>query len=761
MGNTALSIHDNETFDFNLMPAAQPPAAEKLPESVTEAGINDLDAALKAAGEAAYRWIIETDEIIWSPNVAEVLGCPANFVSSGKRFASMLDIENVTTRYETVMNSKARDDGRGVPFQIEYMFRSQGRNNPVSVWLEDAGRWQAGLDGNPKVVFGTVRRVDERHRREQHLNFMGNCDPQTGMMNRGRMTEALGEAIAVATKGNSQCAFAIAAISNLALVNEAYGFEIADEVIVAVGRKLRQVMRGGDGIARYSGGKFGIILNDCKEDELEVALGRYLSAIRESVIETGRGPVWATLSVGAIALPKYAATAASAASFAEEALSEALKLPADGHVIFRPSERRNAEREINSRCATEIVSCLKEERFKLAFQPIVEAHTGKTAYHEALLRMQDQQSGELITASHLIPVAERLGIVRLVDRAVLQLVMQTLHTQPDVMLTMNISGTTATDPHWYDQVLAAMRAEPKMAQRVTVEITETVALSHLASTRRFVETLREVGCGVAIDDFGSGYTSFRSLRELPVTMLKFDGTFCTNLRENADNAYMVKSMIELSHRFNLRSVAEWVDRKEDAEALREWGVDFLQGHYVSEASLTPNWTQVAPRPHMAEPFIVRTESKLVEEPVAEMVNPTAFSFDDAPEAVIEATPEPMIEPAPELVADITPEPTIEIAPEPVVEALAILETEPQPVLEAVIPAEDPAPAVSFPVLETEETPYTEEPTPVSAWSEPPLDFSELDDSIGKLRDALRGLEPSSTPEELSFAEDDDTDQHAA
>ena len=703
-------------------------------EPLTESTNSDLDLALKAAGEAAYRWIIETDELIWSPNVAEVLGCPASFVATGKRFASMLDVENVTTRYETVMNSKARDDGRGVPFQIEYMFRSQGRNNPVSVWVEDAGRWQAGLDGNAKVVFGTVRRVDERHRREQHLNFMGNCDPQTGMMNRGRMTEALGEAIAVATKGGSQCAFAIAAISNLALVNEAYGFEVADEVIVAVGRKLRQVMRGGDGIARYSGGKFGVILNDCKEDELETALNRYLSVIRESVIETGMGPVWATLSIGAVTLPRHASTASSATSFAEEALTESLRLPADGYVIFRPSERRNAEREINSRCATEIVSCLKNDRFKIAFQPIVEAKTGRAAFHEALLRMQDQQTGELITASHLIPVAERLGIVRLVDRAVLQLIMQTLHQQPEAMLTMNISGTTATDPHWYNQILDAIRVEPKMAERLTVEITETVALNHLASTRRFVETLRGAGCGVAIDDFGSGFTSFRSLRELPVTMLKFDGSFCTNLRTNPDNEYMVKSLIELSHRFNLKSVAEWVDHHDDADALREWGVDYLQGHHLSEATLTPSWTGTF---NPARPEILGAPAK---------VESVAFSFNEdvpsLPEPVQQATPvaeEPALE-TPEAEAAFT----FETGEEPVVGLAAPLDLHEQidqPVAENPVAVEPPNTEMPAEL----DIPPAEPTTQV--WNEPALDFSALDDSIEKLRAALLGLQPSTSEEQ--------------
>ncbi len=562
-------------------------------DKIEDASESDLNSALKAAGEAAYRWNIDTDEIIWSANSAEVLGCSLHTVTSGKLFANLLDSENVTTRYETVMNSKARDDGRGVPFQIEYLFCNEGRQNKKSIWLEDVGRWQAGLNGLPKVVYGTVRRVDERHIRDQHLNFLGNCDPLTGMMNRGRMTEALGEAITVAKKTNGECAFVIAAVNNLPTVNEAYGFDVADEVIVAVGRRLRQVMRVGDGIARYSGGKFGVILNDCGEHELQIALERYMSVVRDSVIETEHGPVWAMLSIGAICLPDHAPDANSATSHAEEALNEAYKLPSEGYVVYKPSERRSAERVLNARCATEIVKCLKQDRFKLAFQPLVNARTGQTDMHEALLRMAEGSNGELIAASHLIPVAEHLGLVRLVDRAVMQMIVHTLHTYPQANLSMNVSGVTATDPHWYEQLLEVIKANSEITNRLTVEITETVALNDLAATRYFVESLRSAGCGVAIDDFGTGYTSFRNLRELPINMLKLDGSFCGNLRKNKDNEYMVRSLLDLSQKFNFKTVAEWVEQEEDADALKEWGVDYLQGNLLGEATIVPPWTAVS------------------------------------------------------------------------------------------------------------------------------------------------------------------------
>ena len=149
------------------------------------------------------------------------------------------------------------------------------------------------------------------------------------------------------------------------MVNEAYGFEVADEVIVAMGRRLRQVVRTGDAIARYSGSKFGIILNNCGEEDLQTAAERFLSVARESVIETERGPVWALLSIGALVLPKHAADANTAMARAEEALTEARRLPSDGYVIYKPSPQRIAERNLNAHSATEIVRCLREDRFQL------------------------------------------------------------------------------------------------------------------------------------------------------------------------------------------------------------------------------------------------------------------------------------------------------------------------------------------------------------------------------------------------------------
>jgi diguanylate cyclase (GGDEF)-like protein len=546
--------------------------------------------AVSAAKTVTYHWNVASDAIFWSSDVQAVLGCSPQSVATGKKFASHLAAENMTSRYDTVLRSSHRAaHSEGEAFEIEYQFKPEGRASVKSMWVEDHGRWFAGADGTPVDVFGTMRVVEERHLREQELNFLSSCDPLTGMMNRPRMMEALDEAIRNAQADKAQCAVALVAINNLDVMNEVYGFEVADEVITELAERLRRVMRVGDSIARYSGSKFGIILNGCKSSELTPALERFMRAVRDSVIETRFGPVWALLSIGAVSLPALGETSSAATAHAEEALSEAFRLPGDGYVIFTNSEERETLRLLNARCATEIVNCLRDGLFKLAYQPVFDAKTNSPVFYEALLRMADT-TGAIITAGHLVPIAERLGLIRLIDRCVLQQALATLRANPTARLSINISSTTANDERWNKQLLELLAEVPELASRLVVELTETLGLGDLSLSGDFVRGLKAVGCGVAIDDFGAGSTSYRNLKELPIDLIKLDGHFCRGLKTDPSNVLYVKGMVDLAHTFGIAIVAEWVESVEDAEILRDLGVDYAQGNILGEPEIASPWS---------------------------------------------------------------------------------------------------------------------------------------------------------------------------
>ena len=211
-----LSDHDASVSPCAPHQDTQPTQAPASPvDAISKArNLDELERirrAVMAVGEATYHWDVATDKIVWSANITDVIQTPDNVrISTGRGFADLLDPDNFTSRFDTVMRSTSKDDGAGVPFAIEYLIRPQNGGRRQSLWVEDCGRWYAGQDGQPAEVIGIVRQIDDRHERDQKLQFMVNCDPLTGMMNRGRLSEALAEIMMRAKEENSGCAFLIA-----------------------------------------------------------------------------------------------------------------------------------------------------------------------------------------------------------------------------------------------------------------------------------------------------------------------------------------------------------------------------------------------------------------------------------------------------------------------------------------------------------------------------------------------------------------------
>jgi EAL domain-containing protein (putative c-di-GMP-specific phosphodiesterase class I) len=201
----------------------------------------------------------------------------------------------------------------------------------------------------------------------------------------------------------------------------------------------------------------------------------------------------------------------------------------------------------------------------------------------------EQGNGQVLLAPDIVPVAERLGLIRMVDHRVLELVITELAASPNVQLSLNISPDTTMDPDWWTSIESLMRAHPGVGERLIVEITETVAIQDIDDVRGFVTRLKNFGSRIAIDDFGAGYTSFRNLRKLGVDIVKIDGAFVQNIVRSADDRAFVQTLIDLARRLHIKTVAEWVQDDESAALLRDWGCDYIQGRLIGLASLQRPW----------------------------------------------------------------------------------------------------------------------------------------------------------------------------
>lgn len=413
---------------------------------------------------------------------------------------------------------------------------------------------------------------------QQELALYGTHDLLTGFVNRIQLREKLKHVVIGIKKHKSQSVFLLVGIDNLAMINEAYGMDVADEVIGLVAERIADLLRKADVIGRYSGNKFGVLLSQCPEANINIAAERLIDAVGQDVIETDGEAVSVTLSIGAVSIPRHSTEPEDIMQFAEETLALVKQRPLESFAIYQPSEMRKSYRRNNIEVASEIISALNDRRVKIVYQPLVHAATGQIESYECLIRITDKK-GELIPNGQLIPVAEKLNLMRLLDHRVLEIALQKLIDEPKVHLGVNIAANTIADSSWLDCLVASIDNKPHIGRRITIEITETTLLGDMTYTNDFVNKLHALGCRVAIDDFGTGYTSFQNLKMLDIDVVKIDGSFISNLRNSEDDRFFVKTMNELAKHFNMKTVAEWVEHEEDVLILREIGIDYLQGFY--------------------------------------------------------------------------------------------------------------------------------------------------------------------------------------
>ena len=554
-----------------------------MPASAACLEPGDTAAIFAAMGEAAYVWDAASDKLVWSSNAAKVIGVETlDPIGTGRQFAALLDPASPFNRYDAIFGSSGRDEGTGVPYDLRYSLKDGETAEPR--WIEDCGRWFAGASGKPVRAAGVVRVVTERHLREQALAQSGSIDSLTGGMNRSRLVQRIDELLARSERNQASFGFLLIGIDDLGRLNRTYGFDLADQVIGMVAQRLCSCMRASDALARFSGNKFGIILQECNVDDLAVAAARFVNAVREAPLESAMGSIAVSVTAGGMLAPRHGRTAAEVMGHAQEALDRAQSAGRGTFRAYAPSVESDARRRENLRQADVIISALNERRVTMAFQPVVRAQTRELAFRECLVRLHDQDGSE-IDAMSIVPVAEKLDLVRMIDHRVLELTANELRADPALRCSLNVSASTVHDPVWIAAFAAEMRGG--VGERLIVEITESAAIRDVEATRCFVARVKAAGCKVAIDDFGAGYTSFRNLRRLGVDMVKIDGSFVANLEYAPDDRAFVRALLELAHELGLETVAEWVQSEEAAAMLTGWGCDYFQGALVGLAATRP------------------------------------------------------------------------------------------------------------------------------------------------------------------------------
>jgi diguanylate cyclase (GGDEF)-like protein/PAS domain S-box-containing protein len=539
-----------------------------------------LRLAISSADAAVYDWTLADDNIQWSDNAPSIFGAEVyGSLTTGVDLQGALD-----SRFRDIVDAAVANAlVTGQPFQIDYVLSCPSGK---TVWVEDCGICLKDSNGNASRIIGTMRNITDRKHLEERLVYLASYDELTGQLNRAALKDVLDEAAQHAQETGTSSAFLVVAIDHLAIINEDYGYDVADEVIIAVAQRIADIISQQDVIGRSGGNKFGVLLSHCtKEGAVEVSQ-RILDALRGSVVRTSTGSISATVSIGCVTMLDCASNAAEAFARAEEALAQVKQIGRDSFRLYEASAHKESRRRQNISMADQIISALDDDRVMVAYQPIICAKTGETVIHECLARMS-LPDGAMLTAQDWIPIAERLGLIRQIDRRVAEIAIGVLGAVPDVSLALNVSALTASDGEWIKSFINLIGTAPQAASRLTVELTETLMLTDLEESSRFISRLREAGCQVAIDDFGAGYTSFKNLQQLNIDLVKIDGSFVQNLKDSDENQLFIRTLMSLAKSFNVATVAEWVIDETDADILREFGVEYLQGFLYGAPTTTP------------------------------------------------------------------------------------------------------------------------------------------------------------------------------
>jgi len=461
--------------------------------------------------------------------------------------------------------------------------------------------WSVALDAAFGPVFATVFHPSPG-RGGQSLDMLSN--------RRARLV--LRRRLEAAIRAGGPSATVAFGVDNLSELNRTYGFDVADAVLAEIGVRIRDAAereaKGVASVRRLSGSKLGLVAVGADGARARRLAETAQEAVAAAPIRTPQGEVAATVSAGVATEEALAPTGAAvgaatardrAAALLTRALDEleaARRLGPSGLTEARPDDGPAAQMEERRRIAREAMAALEAGRIGLAFQPIVASGSRRAAFHECLARMIGPD-GRAIPAGAFVPVIERLGQVRLLDRQVLGAVFDALEDAPRARLSMNVSPQTLRDGAWLALFRRRATDAPRAAERLIVEITESSATGDPAAAQAFLEAVRGFGAAVALDDFGAGYTALRQLRDFRFDFLKIDGSFVTGVAGNPDNRLFVKVMVEIARHFDMATVAEFVETEAEAAELAALSVTYQQGYLHGAPSMElPEISAARPAP---------------------------------------------------------------------------------------------------------------------------------------------------------------------
>lgn len=455
--------------------------------------------------------------------------------------------------------------------------------------------------GELDFVATIARDISERKCLEAQLSYLANHDSLTGLFNRRYFQAQLEHYLELAVERDRESgALVLIDIDDFKDINDTLGHKAGDDLLKNLATLLQEQIEEKDILARLGGDEFAILVPQISLHDVDLIKQKIVGALKNHVVIVNGQPVRITASIGATVFPDHGIVADELFAHADLAMYKSKKLGSNCFSLYTPDPHWQVQIQSRSFWKNQIREALEQNLFVLYCQPILDLQQNTFSCYEILIRMLGKDK-EIISPNTFLPIAEECELISHIDRWVVCQAIHLIANQAKVgnnlRLEVNISGKSLSDSELLPMIQQELATTGINPASLVLEITETAAIADFSQARKFINTLKQIGCQFAIDDFGMGYSSFAQLKHLPVDYLKIDGSFIKNLAKDVLDRHLVKAIVEVARGLSIATIAEFVALPETLQLLHELGVNYAQGYYIGEpvpvAELSNQWGRIA------------------------------------------------------------------------------------------------------------------------------------------------------------------------
>jgi diguanylate cyclase (GGDEF)-like protein/PAS domain S-box-containing protein len=461
-----------------------------------------------------------------------------------------------------------------------FEFRLKNKLNE-ELWVEARFEVTQAKEHQERCISGTIDNVTSRKKAQHELEYLAMHDSLTGLYNRFYFEEELKQFSATASRGNGPHALLYLDLDRFKVINDTLGHHHGDMVLRNISSLIMTRLRKSDFLARIGGDEFALLLPNTKQDTALTHARTICKLLDDYQCEIEDKIFKVNCSIGIAEINGDKTPANEYMKQADIALYAAKKQGRNLAHIYSENDSLSKELQASLEWTRTLHQAVAEDNLVLHFQPIIEIASSEVAYYEALVRLE--LDGRIVQPGEFIPALEREGDMSLLDRQVISKAIYYLAQHPELnKIAINLSAQGFSDERLLPLIKDKVQQYDVDPSRIIFELTESASLSNITATQLMVEKLGALGCAFSIDDFGTGFSTFNYLKQLPAQSVKIDGSFVVDLATNPVDLALVKAIYEVASALGKKTVAEFVENEETLQMLASIGVTYAQGYHLGK-----------------------------------------------------------------------------------------------------------------------------------------------------------------------------------